>query len=109
MSVQLKPFVKVPDTVKKGKAFEIRTRLPHEMETGLRTDDEGNIIPRKIINKFVCKYNGEQVFSADLHPAISAHPYLAFYTVATESGTLEFLWTDDDGTIYTATVSVAVE
>ena len=34
---------------------------------------------------------------AELHPAISANPYVAFSTVATESGTLEFRWTGDDG------------
>jgi sulfur-oxidizing protein SoxZ len=37
------------------------------------------------------------VFSAELHPAIAANPYLAFHTVATTSGTLEFEWQGDNG------------
>jgi hypothetical protein len=36
------------------------------------------------------------VFRADWYPAIAAKPYLTFYTMATESGTFEFTWTDDD-------------
>ena len=35
-------------------------------------------------------------------------PYLAFYTVATESGRLHFEWLDDDGTVYTAEAELTV-
>jgi sulfur-oxidizing protein SoxZ len=45
----------------------------------------------------VCTYNGVEVFRADLHPAIAANPLISFTTVATESGTLEFRWTGDNG------------
>ena len=38
-----------------------------------------------------------EVFSAELHPAISANPYLAFHIIAIESGTLEFRWRGDNG------------
>ena len=48
------------------------------METGHRVDAKGAVIPRDIINRFVCTYNGEEVFSADLFPAIAANPFLAF-------------------------------
>ena len=49
------------------------------------------------------------VFSADWHPAISANPYMAFTTVATESGELEFIWTDDDGSIYSKKGKITVQ
>jgi sulfur-oxidizing protein SoxZ len=48
------------------------------------------------------------VFRADWHPAIAANPYLAFYTVATESGQLHFEWLDDDGTVFTAEAELTV-
>lgn len=104
-----KPRVKVPAQVKKGEVFEIKTLISHKMESGRRKDKQtGKIIPRKIINKFICKYNGEEIFRADFHPAISANPYLSFYAVATESGELEFMWVDDDGTEYRTNARINV-
>jgi sulfur-oxidizing protein SoxZ len=103
-----KPRVKVPKTAKKGEVIEIKTLISHKMETGQRKGKDGNKIPRQIINKFECKYNGEVVFSADWHPAISANPYLSFNTVATESGTFEFTWVDDDGSVYSTSSDITV-
>ncbi|MFQ6022343.1 MAG: thiosulfate oxidation carrier complex protein SoxZ [Acidiferrobacterales bacterium] len=104
-----KPRVKVPAQVKKGEVFEVKTLISHKMETGQRKDKKtGKKIPRKIINKFVVKYNGEEIFSADFHPAISANPYMSFYTTATESGELEFIWIDDDGKEYKTTAKINV-
>jgi sulfur-oxidizing protein SoxZ len=48
------------------------------------------------------------VFRADWHPAIAANPYLAFYTVATESGQLRFEWVDDAGTVFRAEAEITV-
>ena len=106
-----KPRVRVPrKPVKKGEAFQIKTLISHRMESGHRRNRKtGEPIPRKIIKKFICTYNGDMVFSADFHPAIAANPYLAFYTVATESGELAFSWVDDDGTVYHTAASITVE
>jgi sulfur-oxidizing protein SoxZ len=57
----------------------------------------------------VCTYNGTEVFSADLHPAVSANPFFVFSTVATESGTLAFTWTGDNGFSVTESASITVE
>ena len=100
--------VRVPKTAKKGEIMEIKTLISHKMETGQRKDSKGNKIPRKILNKFVCTYNGKQVFASDWHPAISANPYLSFFVRAEDSGTLEFSWTDDDGTVYRTSASLQV-
>ena len=90
-------IVKLPSQAKKGEIIEIRTLASHTMETGFRHSDTGKPIPRDIITRFVCTYNGAEIFSADLYPAISANPYLTFSTVAVESGQLEFKWTGDNG------------
>lgn len=104
-----KARVKIPKEVKRGEPFQIKTLISHKMETGFRKDKAtGAMVPRKIINKFVAKYNGKEVFSADWHPAVSANPYMAFYTVATESGELELTWVDDDGKEYKKTAPVKV-
>ena len=94
------PRIQVPRTVTKGEIFQVKAVISHQMETGLRHDSEGNVIPRKIIHKFVCYYNGVDVFVADLHEAIAANPYFEFYLRGTESGRLEFVWQEDGGGVY---------
>jgi sulfur-oxidizing protein SoxZ len=94
------PRVQVPSVAAKGEIFQVKTLITHQMETGLRHDDQGKVIPRKIINKFTCRYNGAEVFGVDLHEAVAANPYIEFYLRATESGRLEFIWEEDGGGIY---------
>jgi sulfur-oxidizing protein SoxZ len=102
------PRIRVPRQAKQGEVIEIKTLISHAMETGYRRDTQGQLVPRQIIHTFTCTYNGEEVFRADWHPAVAANPYLAFYTVATESGRLQFEWRDDDGAIFTAEAEITV-
>ena len=101
-------LIRVPAQVKRGEVFEIKTLVSHPMEPGVRRDNTGRLIPRDIINRFICTYNGEEVFRADLFPAIAAKPFLTFFTVATESGELVFQWTDDCGTTQTEKAKITV-
>jgi sulfur-oxidizing protein SoxZ len=100
--VELTARLQAPSAAKRGEVFQVKTLIAHQMETGLRHDRHGKVIPRKIINKFICRYNGETVFSADLYEAVAANPYLEFYLRATDSGRLEFIWEEDGGAVYTA-------
>jgi sulfur-oxidizing protein SoxZ len=102
------PRVQVPNAAAKGEVFQIKALISHQMETGLRRDEQGDVIPRKIINKFVCRYNDVVVFDADLHEAVAANPYIEFYLRATESGRLEFIWEEDGGHIYSLTHQLMV-
>jgi sulfur-oxidizing protein SoxZ len=104
----MKAFIRMPSKARKGDVIEIRTLISHPMETGYRRDDMGRALPRDIINRFVCTYNGEEVFRADLFPAIAANPFISFFTVATESGELIFRWTDDQGSTRSETARIAV-
>jgi len=101
-------LVNVPKTAARGEIIEIRAMIAHVMETGYREGVNGVTIPRNIIKRFVCKYAGEEIFSAELFPAIAANPYLAFTTVATASGTITFEWTDDKGETQTAAAEITV-
>lgn len=103
-----KPRVKVPKTAKAGETIVIKTLISHEMESGQRKDKDGKVIPRKIINKFTCEFNGQPVFSCDIDPAISANPYFEFSAKVTESGTFKFSWVDDDGSTYTDEQTIEV-
>jgi sulfur-oxidizing protein SoxZ len=100
--------IRVPQSVKKGEVFEVKTLVTHAMESGQRRDSSGKTIPRKILNKFTCAYNGKEVIRLDMAPAIAANPLIAFFVTATESGTLEFAWTDDDGTVIKETAKITV-
>jgi sulfur-oxidizing protein SoxZ len=102
------PKIRVPKTAKKGDVIEIKTLLPHVMESGQRKDRDGKVIPRKIINKFAVEFNGKPVFSANIEPAIAANPYMQFFAKVEESGTFKFSWTDDDGTVTTAEEKITV-
>jgi sulfur-oxidizing protein SoxZ len=101
-------LISVPTNAKRGDILEIKTLVQHPMETGYRPDSMGGVIARDIIQNFVCTYNGEEVFRAELFPAIAANPFISFTTVATESGTIAFSWTDGKGEIQTETVSITV-
>ena len=103
------PRVRLPEKVKKGEAFEIKTLISHPMESGQRKDAQGKAIPRLIINRFTCRFNGEEIFSADWAAAISANPYLSFYASLPESGKLDFEWVDDEGKKFAHSATIKVE
>lgn len=101
-------LINVPKTAKRGEVIEIKTLTAHPMETGYRPDTMGRTIPRDIIRRFTCSYNGEEIFRADLYPAVAANPFIAFTTVATESGEIAFTWTDEQGRSQRETVQITV-
>ena len=104
-----KPRVKVPKKAAAGEVITIKTLISHPMESGQRKDKQGNVIPRQIINKFTCEFNGQVVFSCDLEPAVSANPYLEFSAKVEDSGTFKFSWLDDDGSTYSTENKITVE
>ena len=98
----------MPATARKGQVVEIKTLINHVMETGFRRDDIGRAIPRDIITRFTCTYGGEVVFAMDLFTGVAANPFVSFTTVATESGTLVFEWTDQKGETTRAEATLTV-
>lgn len=100
--------IAAPSKASRGEVMELKAMIRHPMETGYRRDLYGKQIPENILNRFECRYNGEVVFSAELFRAIAADPFLTFYTVAVESGALEFRWIDQDAQEYSETVELEV-
>jgi len=100
--------VNVPASARRGEIIEIKTLAGHAMETGFRRTELGELVPRDIISRFVCTYNGVEIFRAELHPAMAANPLISFTTVATESGKIEFSWTGDNGFAMTQSATIAV-
>jgi sulfur-oxidizing protein SoxZ len=108
MADEPKILISVPATARRGAPLEIKTLVNHPMENGLRYDLEGRLVPRHIINRFVCRYNGETVIDCDWGTAISANPYFTFFATAADSGNFEFEWTDDDGSVYRRSAPILI-
>jgi sulfur-oxidizing protein SoxZ len=102
-------LINVPKKAKRGDIVEIKTLMSHVMETGYRHTASGQVVPRDIITSFTCRYNGEEIFRADLFPAIAAHPFITFFTIAAESGKFDFEWIGDNGFSETASATISVE
>jgi sulfur-oxidizing protein SoxZ len=102
-------LINVPARAKRGDIIEIKALTSHIMETGYRRTAAGELVSRDIITSFTCRYNGKEIFRADLSPAIAANPFLSFFTIAQESGKFEFEWIGDNGFSETASASISVE
>jgi sulfur-oxidizing protein SoxZ len=102
------PRIKLPEQAKVGEVIEIKTLISHVMETGQRKDSDGKPIPRKILHAFRATYAGQEVFAAELQPAIAANPYLAFFMKVPGPGEFEFTWVEDGGATTVARVKLNV-
>jgi sulfur-oxidizing protein SoxZ len=104
-----RPIINVPPKARHGQVIEIKTLISHVMETGFRHTETGARVARDIVTEFVCVYNDVEIFRATLHPAIAANPFITFHTVATDSGTIAFHWTGDNGFTEAASATIKVE
>ncbi|WP_238364393.1 thiosulfate oxidation carrier complex protein SoxZ [Mesobacterium pallidum] len=100
MASGVKPRVKAPKSAAAGETVTLKTLISHNMESGQRKDGNGNVIPRSIINRFTCEFNGKSVIDVTMHPAISTNPYFEFEATVPEAGEFKFTWYDDDGDVY---------
>ena len=108
MASGVKPRVKVPKSASAGDSITIKTLISHPMESGQRKDKSGNPIPRSIINRFTCDFNGQNVVDVTLEPAISTNPYFEFEATVPEAGEFAFTWYDDDGSVYNDNKAIKV-
>ena len=108
MAKGVKPRVKVPKTASAGEMVTLKTLISHKMESGQRKDSDGNKIPRSIIHRFTCAFNGKTVVDVEMGGAISTNPYFSFDAVVPEAGEFHFTWYDDDGSIYETKKSVKI-
>ena len=89
--------IQLPGRARRGEVIRVGILIQHPMETGYRLEVDGRKVPKNVIRSFACRYNGVEVFRAEMSPGIAANPFLQFHTVALGSGELEFSWVDDAG------------
>lgn len=76
----------------------VKTIFTHPMETGLRKDGDGRLIPAHFIKEVVCEHNGKPVIDAEWSTAVSRNPYLAFELRGAKRGDkVSVRWIDSAG------------
>jgi sulfur-oxidizing protein SoxZ len=104
----IRPRVRVPRTAAPGETINIRCLANHPMHNGHVVGADGAVIPRHIINRFTCMFGGQMVLDIAIEPSLSANPYFEFNARVDSSGTFEFAWHDDSGTVFTTTAAITV-
>jgi sulfur-oxidizing protein SoxZ len=104
----LRAILTVPASARVGEVVEVRALAQHPMETGYRRSSDGDLLPRDLLRRVECRFDGELVLSVDLHAAISANPYLAFHLQVPRAGVVTVTWQGDRGVVHTETARIAV-
>ena len=87
---------------------DVKILMSHPMETGLRQDADGNVVPANYIEDVVATCNGRTVLAAQWGASVSKNPYLAFrFRNAAKGDQLVVTWTDTAGDSRTDEVVIA--
>ncbi|MEO8627111.1 MAG: thiosulfate oxidation carrier complex protein SoxZ [Betaproteobacteria bacterium] len=81
-----------------GDVCKVRVLMSHPMETGLRKDPQGELIPAYFIQLVTVSYRDRVVLTAQWGPAVSRNPYLSFkFQSAAKGETVTIDWLDNKG------------
>ena len=81
-----------------GDKATVRVLMSHEMETGLRKDAAGKVIPAWFIQEVVAQLNGKTVMMAQWGPSVAKNPFLQFNVKGAKAGDkITVAWTDNKG------------
>ncbi|MCW5696374.1 MAG: thiosulfate oxidation carrier complex protein SoxZ [Bauldia sp.] len=91
--------VRAPERIAPGGAGEVTTLVNHPMETGLRTDAAGTVLPEDIVRRLIATFDRATIFEARFHRSVAANPYLRFFVAPPRSGALVLRWEADGGRV----------
>ena len=81
-----------------GDKATVRVLMAHEMETGLRKDAAGKVIPAWYIQEVSAQLNGKTVLTAQWGPAVAKNPFLQFAVKGAKAGDkVSVSWVDNKG------------
>jgi len=81
-----------------GSFTDVRVLMTHPMETGLRKDADGKVVPMHFIQNVTVKVNGNTVVEGQTSQAVSRNPVFSFRIKGGNKGdTVEVSWTDNQG------------
>jgi len=76
----------------------VRVLMSHEMETGLRKDTSGQVVPAHFIRNVSATCQGRTVLSAQWGTAVSKNPFLEFSFKGGKKGDkVVITWEDNKG------------
>ena len=89
--------MKIRAAVKDG-VTEVKILMQHEMETGLRKDADGKLVPAWFITEVKAQYQGRTVLEAQFGQSVSKNPYLVFRFKGGAAGEkVTVSWVDNKG------------
>jgi sulfur-oxidizing protein SoxZ len=89
--------IRIRARVQNGVA-DVTILMPHPMETGLRQDESGRVLPAHFITNVSVTVGERSVFSARMSFAVARDPLLKFRFAGAASGQrLRVAWTDSLG------------
>jgi len=81
-----------------GDKATVRVLMSHEMETGIRKDSAGKVIPAWFIQEVSATHNGKNVLNAQWGPSISKNPFMQFVVKGAKAGDkIAVTWIDNKG------------
>jgi sulfur-oxidizing protein SoxZ len=85
-------------TTLKGDICDIRVLMVHPMETGLRKDTSGAVVPAHFIQEMTVRINGKVMIEGQISQAVSRNPVFSFRLKGVKAGDkLEIAWLDTKG------------
>ncbi|MCF8191367.1 MAG: thiosulfate oxidation carrier complex protein SoxZ [Burkholderiales bacterium] len=84
--------------VEKDGLVDARVQIRHDMESGSRRNESGEVVPAWYITGFTVEVDGREVFAAQLGPGVSRNPLLHFrFRDARKGQMLVARWQDSRG------------
>ena len=99
--------IRIRARLKDGVA-EIHVLMPHPMETGMRTDDTGQLVAAHHITDVKISVAGRPALEARMSMAVSQDPLLSFRFKGARLGDqIRVVWTDNRGEQRTDEISIS--
>jgi sulfur-oxidizing protein SoxZ len=81
-----------------GEFTEVKVLMSHPMETGLRKDASGAVIPAHYISEVTATSGGKTVMECRFSQSVAQNPYLAFkFKGGAKGGKVQVSWVDNKG------------
>lgn len=81
-----------------GEYTEVKVLMSHPMETGLRKDAAGAVVPAHYISEVTATSSGKTVLECRFSQSVAQNPYLAFkFKGGAKGGKVQVNWVDNKG------------